>query len=167
MERILLIGCSGGGKSTLARAMGAKLSLPVTHLDQLWWTPGWVELGNEKFIPKLDAVLADERWIIDGNYTQTFARRMPRADTIVWIDQPRSVCFRRVFWRAATQFGRVRADVAPGCPERFDLEFFRYVWTFKDRHDATIADAIARHGAHARVERLTSDREIAAFLSSV
>ncbi|MEN6543497.1 topology modulation protein [Parvibaculum sp.] len=167
MKRILVIGCSGGGKSTLARALGAQLDLPVIHLDQIWWTPGWVELGDEQFLPKLDEALAGERWIIDGNYTKTFDRRMPCADTIIWVDQPRGVCFRRALWRAVTQFGRAREDVAPGCPERIDPEFFRYVWTFKEKHDAKIEDAIAKHGVHAALVRLCSDTEIAAFLDSV
>jgi adenylate kinase family enzyme len=167
MERVLVIGGSGGGKSTLARALGTKLKLPVIHLDQSWWTPGWVELGNEQFIPKLNALLADECWIIDGNYTQTFDRRMPRADTIIWIDQPRDVCLRRALWRAVTQLGRVREDVAPGCPERVDFEFLRYVWTFKEKHDTKIAGAVSTHGAHARLVRLCNDSEIAAFLDAI
>ena len=41
MERILIIGCSGSGKSRLARQLGQKLGLPVVHLDQLWWKENW------------------------------------------------------------------------------------------------------------------------------
>lgn len=165
MNRVLLIGGPGGGKSTLARTLGATLNLPVVHLDQIWWMPGWVELGIEAFLPKLDAVLAGERWIIDGNYTQTLERRIPRADTVVWIDQPRHLCFRRALWRAMTQLGRAREDMAPGCPERIDLEFFRYIWTFKEERDAEIAHALDARGRHARLVRLRSDREIAAFVA--
>ncbi|MDR3498358.1 MAG: topology modulation protein [Parvibaculum sp.] len=166
MQRILIIGCSGGGKSTLARSLGAKLGISVTHLDALWWKPGWVESAIEEFRPRVAAVVAGESWIVDGNFSRTFDIRMPRADTIVWVDQPRLVCLWRAFWRAATQFGRVRADLAPGCPEKFDPEFFRYIWNFRKENEAEIEAALATFGRQARLVRLRSDAEIAAFLSS-
>ena len=56
MERIMIIGCGGSGKSTLARQLGQKLNMPVVHLDQLWWLPGWVERDRESF----DALLAQQ-----------------------------------------------------------------------------------------------------------
>jgi len=49
MERIMIIGCGGSGKSTLARQLGEKLSLPVVHLDKLFWKPGWVHISQEEF----------------------------------------------------------------------------------------------------------------------
>tara|TARA_R110002110_G_scaffold6054_1_gene30563 strand:+ start:12455 stop:12958 length:504 start_codon:yes stop_codon:yes gene_type:complete len=167
VQRILVIGCPGGGKSTLARALGAKLALPVTHLDSIWWQPGWVEMGAEKFRPLVEAVAAKDRWVIDGNYSNTFDIRMPRADTIVWVDQPRLTCLWRVFARAVTQLGRVREDAAPGCPERLDPEFFRYVWSFRREHEAKIEAALAEHGAPARVFRLRSDSEVAEFMLAI
>ena len=123
MQRLLIIGCSGGGKSTLSRKLSEKLALPLTHLDVLFWKPGWTESTYDEFRPKIAAVTATDRWIIDGNFSATFDIRMPRADTIIWIDQPRSLCMGRVLRRAVTQLGRTREDVAPGCPERLDLEF--------------------------------------------
>ena len=43
MERILVLGPCGAGKSTPAVKLGAKLGLPVIHLDKEYWRPGWVE----------------------------------------------------------------------------------------------------------------------------
>ena len=167
MQRILVIGCSGGGKSTLARKLGAKLGLPVVHLDVLWWKPGWVESSYDEFRPKVMAALAEERWIIDGNFSRTFDIRLPRADMIVWVDQPRLVCLWRAFRRTLTQFGANRADLAPGCPEKFDLQFYRFIWNFKRTHDAMIVEALARDATHAQVFRLRSDDEMAAFLEAI
>jgi adenylate kinase family enzyme len=164
MQRILLIGCSGGGKSTLARALGATLGIPVIHLDVLFWKPGWVESSYEEFRPRVEA--AAERWIIDGNFSRTFDIRMPRADTIVWIDQPRWLCLWRAFRRSLTQFGRVRADLAPGCPEQFDPKFYAYIWNFKRQNNAEIEKAAATVGRQAHMIRLRSDAEIAAFISA-
>lgn len=167
MQRILVIGCSGGGKSTLARKLGQRLGLPVVHLDVLWWKPGWVESSYDEFRPKVAAATAEERWIIDGNFSRTFDIRLPRADTIVWVDQPRLVCLWRAFRRTLTQFGANRADLAPGCPEKFDLQFYRFIWNFKRTHDAMIEEALARDATHAQVFRLRSDYEMAAFLEAV
>lgn len=167
MKRILVIGCSGGGKSTLARKLGERLSLPVVHLDVLFWKPGWVESSYEEFRPKIAAAVAEDRWIIDGNFSRTFDIRLPRAGTIVWVDQPRRVCLWRAFRRTLTQFGRNRADLAPGCPEKFDLQFYRFIWNFKRTHDAMMEEALARDAAHARVFRLRSDAEISEFLEAL
>lgn len=167
MQRILIIGCSGGGKSTLTRQLAQKLTLPVTHLDVLWWKPGWVESSREEFRPKVAAAVAEDRWIIDGNFSHTFDIRMPRADTIIWIDQPRWLCLWRAFWRTATHFGRNRPDLALGCPERYDLEFYRFVWTCKNQQNPLIEQGIAQYGGHANLIHLRSDRDIAAFIGSL
>lgn len=167
MKRILVIGCSGGGKSTLARKLGEKLALPVVHLDVLFWKPGWVESSYDEFRPKVAAAVAEDRWIIDGNFSRTFDLRLPRADTVVWVDQPRRVCLWRAFRRTLTLFGETRADLAPGCPEKIDPAFYRFIWNFKRTHDAMMEEALARDAAHARVFRLRSDAEIAGFLATL
>ncbi len=167
MNRILIIGCSGGGKSTLARAIGVKLALPVFHLDKLWWQPGWVELGHEIFRPLVRNLVAEERWVIDGNYSDTWDIRMPRADMIIWVDLPRRVCLWRVFRRAVTQLGTVRSDMARGCPERLDLEFFLYVWSFRKKNEKRIEAALREYGQDARIIRVRSDSEAAVLLTRV
>lgn len=167
MNRILIIGSPGGGKSTLTRALARKLDLPITHLDVLWWKPGWVESSLLEFRAKVAAAVAQERWIIDGNFANTFDLRMPRADTIIWIDQPLHICLWRAVWRTATHFGRTRPDLAQGCPEKYDLAFYRYIWHFKRDNHPLIAQGIAQHGPQAKLIRLRNDRAIAAFINAL
>jgi adenylate kinase family enzyme len=167
MNRILVIGCSGGGKSTLARAIGMKLGSPIVHLDVLFWKPGWVESSYEEFRPKVAAAVEGDRWIMDGNYSRTFDIRMPRADTVIWVDQPRLLCIWRAFARTMRQFNKVRADLAPGCPEKIDFGFYRYIWNFRKKNEAATIEALAAYAPEARLIRLRSDREIAAFLDGV
>jgi adenylate kinase family enzyme len=164
MQRIAIVGCSGGGKSTLARALGERLGLTAVHLDTLFWKPGWVESAPAPFRAAVDQAASGERWVMDGNFTGASPLRFARADTIVCLDQPRLVCLWRALWRAVSAFGRVRADLAPGCPEpRIDLAFYRYIWTWERVTRPKVERAIAAHGAGARLIRLRGDREIAAF----
>ncbi|MCC7276025.1 MAG: topology modulation protein [Alphaproteobacteria bacterium] len=167
MRRIVILGCSGGGKSTLARALGARLGLPVVHLDVLFWQPGWKESERAPFRARLADALAGDGWITDGNFANTFDLRLPRADTIIWIEQPRLLCVARALLRVARYYGRNRPDLAPGCPERLDLAFLRYIWRFRRDTEPKVWAGIAAHGGHARLVRLAGNRAIAAFLASV
>ena len=130
MERILIIGCGGAGKSTLARQLGEKLGLPVVHLDRLFWKPGWVESGKEEIDAKIMEELEKPQWIMDGNYNRTLPQRVQYCDTIIYLDFSRTACLLGVLKRVITNYGTVRPDMGEGCPERFDLEFLRWVWNY-------------------------------------
>ena len=130
MERIIIIGCGGAGKSTLARKLGEVLDLPVVHLDKLFWKPNWVEKSNEEFDALLAQELAKDRWIMDGNFNRTMPERIKRCDTIIYLDFSRVVCLLGVLKRVITTYGKVRPDMGEGCPERFDMDFLKWVWNF-------------------------------------
>ena len=130
MERIIIIGCGGAGKSTLARELGEKLDLPVVHLDKLFWKPGWVEMEKDAFDALLRIEVAKERWIMDGNFNRTISERVARCDTIIYLDFSRFACLMGVLKRVITTYGTVRPDMGEGCPERFDLDFLKWVWNF-------------------------------------
>ena len=131
MQRLLVIGSPGAGKSTLARALAARTGLPLVHLDQLHWLPGWTERNRDESRAELAGVLAQDRWIIDGNYGSILAMRLARADTVVWLDYPTHLCFWRVLKRWWRYRGTNRPDMTEGCPERLDPEFLWYVLTFR------------------------------------
>ena len=131
MRRVLVLGCPGAGKSTLARSLGEALSLPVVHLDRLWWKSGWVNRTEAEFDALLDAVLLGEEWVMDGNYLRTLPKRLERADAVVLLDYPRRVCLFRALARMLSWRGRTRPDMAAGCPERLDGEFVRWIWDFR------------------------------------
>lgn len=88
MERMLVIGPCGAGKSTLAVDLGRRLRLPVFHMDQLNWQPGWNESSKDEIAAKLRDIVATERWLIDGTYGGTLAPRLERADCVVYLDFP-------------------------------------------------------------------------------
>ncbi len=130
MERIIIIGCGGAGKSTLARQLGEKLELPVVHLDKLFWLPGWVEMDKEEFDDLLRAEMAKEKWIMDGNFNRTMPERIARCDTIIYLDFSRMACLMGVLKRVITTYGKERPDMGKGCPERIDFDFLKWVWNF-------------------------------------
>ncbi len=130
MERIIIIGCGGAGKSTLARQLGEKLDIPVIHLDKLFWKPGWVEATEEEFDSLLTRELERPKWIMDGNFNRTLPQRMEKCDTIIYMDFGRFACLRGVAKRVLRSYGKVRPDMGEGCPERIDLEFLKWIWNF-------------------------------------
>lgn len=130
MERIMIIGCGGAGKSTLARQLGEKRDIPVVHLDKLFWKPGRVSLSKEEFDKVHREAIAQEKWIMDGNFDRTMPERLKRCDTVIYLDFSRFDCLMGVFKRILTTYGKVRPDMGEGCPERFDWEFLQWVWNF-------------------------------------
>jgi adenylate kinase family enzyme len=113
------------------------------------------------------ALAAGPQWVMDGNYSNTYDIRMPRADSLVWLDFPRAICMRRVLARTVMGYGRTRPDLPEGCPERFDLAFLRYVWEFPRKHRPRIAAGIEQFGGHLRMTRLVRDGDIEGFLATL
>ena len=166
MERIMIIGCPGSGKSTLARALGEKLELPVVHLDRLWWNPGWQNVTQEEFDERLSRAVQMESWIIDGNFSRTIGQRLQYCDTIVYLDFNRWLCLWGMFQRVVGSYGKVRPDMSPGCPERFDWEFVKFIWNFNKNNRVRNYTWLAQ-AKHAEAIILKNRREVKAFLETV
>lgn len=164
MKRILIIGCSGAGKTTLAKQLGTRLGLPVHHLDRLWWLPGWVTDSRENFDEKLAEILKTDKWIIDGDYSRTLPERLKYADTVIFLDFRRTLCLYRALKRILRFYGSVRPDMADGCPERLDGQFLRYVWNFN--RDMRPRLEAALDGFSGELIRLKTPCETAAFLKT-
>ncbi len=165
VQRVLIVGPSGAGKSTLARRLGEVLRLPVVHLDKLYWRPGWVEPPPDEFRSAVRDAAEGESWVMDGNYFSNGAgeERLAACDTIVFLDFPRRVCLWRVFGRIARSYGRVRSDLGPGCPEKFDPEFIRWVWGIPKRRPAMVALVDGQRAAK-RVFVLRGSRDVDQFV---
>ena len=166
MDRIMIIGCGGSGKSTLAQQLGQKLRLPVVHLDQLFWTPGWVSISKDEFGRVHVAALAEERWIMDGNFDRTIPKRLQRCDTVIYLDFSRFTCLMGVLKRVLTTYGKVRPDMGEGCPERIDLDFLKWVCNFnKNKRERNYR--LLKEAEGVRVIILKNRRMVKKFLSEL
>ena len=165
MERIVIIGCPGSGKTRLARDLGDKLGLTVVHLDRLWWKQGWENVTREEFDTRLENALKLDSWIIDGNYNRTMDVRLEKCDTIIYLDYSRWACLWGMLQRVLGNYGKNRSDMPDGCPERFDWEFVKFIWNFNENNRVINYTRIAKY-KHAKAIVLKNRKETRAFLES-
>ena len=142
MQRVLVMGSSGSGKSTFARRLSEITGIPLVSLDALYWKPGWVASDNAEFGQRVAEVALQSQWVMDGNYTRHGAGELRRqfSDTVIWFDLPRRTCMLGIMKRIAGSYGSVRPEMAEGCPEKIDFEFFRYVWTYRQQQRPNLLD---------------------------
>ena len=164
MQRIMIIGCCGAGKSTLARQYHAITDLPLIHLDQCYWRPGWEETPDEEWEQTVTGLAAGDRWIIDGNYGSSLDIRLARTEMVVFLDFPTWRCVWRVLRRIVRHWGRERPDMPRGCRERFDWSFLHYVATFNLTRRPTVLKKLAALPEARTVVTLRNQRAVRAFL---
>ncbi|MBR4867542.1 MAG: AAA family ATPase [Clostridia bacterium] len=162
MQRVLLIGSPGSGKTTLAKALSQQLGLPLVHLDRLFWRDDWQQVSREEFDLALGQVLEQPQWMIDGNYLHTLDRRLAACDTVIWLDLPTRICLWRVIKRFFRYWGKSRDDMGGNCVERLDkerLKFFCYVATFRRNNHKQMEELIHAH-PNLQVIRLQTTKQI-------
>lgn len=154
MQRILILGNCGAGKSTLARELHARTGIELIHLDRHYYLPGWQQPTEQAWRDTVRQLVDRPRWIMDGNYAGTLDLRLPRADTVFFLDRSAPRCAFRVLRRWWSAPGATRPDMAPGCGERFDLAFLRYVWTYNRRRRPALLRQLATLGPGQRLIHL-------------
>ena len=167
-KRVLVIGCSGGGKSTLSLKISERFDLEYLSYDRdVRWLPGWQVRDREEQRLIVSDLVRRDRWVMDGTTVSTFDLRLPRADLLIWVRVPRLVALGSVARRVIANYGRVRIDMAEGCPEQLpDLEFLSFIWTFETRVAPRIVSGIDRFGPNVPVVTLTSRNEFAALFDA-
>lgn len=171
MNRIMVLGVSYGvGKSTFARNIGQKFAIDVYHLDAFYWKPGWVEASLESFTASQQEIVAQDKWIIEGNYSGTYDIRAANADTIIYLELPLYVCLYRVFKRWILHIGKTRPDMGRGCKEKIDYQFIKFICTtYNPRRKKMRArfEDFQRQGIEKNIIILKSKKEIRSYLKSV
>lgn len=126
--KIAVIGYSGSGKSTLAGELGRFYNCGVLHLDRVKFAPGWHERTDSEMTADTKSFMEKNSWIIYGNYSDILYReRLEQADQIIFLDFNRFSCLKRAYKRYRSYKNRTRPDMADGCNEKFDREFFIWI----------------------------------------
>jgi hypothetical protein len=114
MRRIIVVGCQGSGKTSLAIRLGRKLGLPVVHLDVPYWRPGWKAYDKASFCTPVTDAIAGEVGLSMVAFQDWSWITLARADTLVTIDRPRWLCLWRIAWRSAFDRDPMRPDLPEG-----------------------------------------------------
>ena len=166
MQRVAVIGNSGGGKSTLTRTLGEVFNLPVHPVDKGQWQPGWQAAPEAEVTTKLDALASGDRWVIDGwGPWPTIERRFAAADTIILVDHPIWVHF---WWAAERQIACARGDGRPDGPDGCDMldvtpRLFEMIWDIDQQLMPRVRQMIAAVESEWVVHRITSPEALDAF----
>jgi adenylate kinase family enzyme len=167
VRRILILGSAGSGKSTLARQLGEILGLEVIHLDRYWWQEGWRPAPWERWFEQVLEFLEKDSWIMDGNYLRTLHLRLEAADTVIFLDFPRPLCLWRVVKRRFKYRGKTRSDLAPGCPEKLDWEFLKWIWRFPKVNKPWIMKLLELEGDDRQVFILKGPKRVEEFVEKI
>ncbi len=146
MNKILIIGNAGAGKSTFARQLSATLNLPLVHLDKLFWTGNWEHTTRVEFDNLLQKELEKPQWIIDGNFNRTIPHRLKYCDTVFYLDFPTTTCLWGITQRVIKHYGKSRSDMGGNCPEYFDANkysLYKHVLQFNKEHRRTYYDLLS------------------------
>ena len=170
VQRVMIVGGSGSGKSTLARALGVRTGVPVHHMDHIHWMPDWQARPRDKRREMALEVECGDRWIFEGGFSTTYAHRMSRADTFVWLDLPVALRMWRVTARLVRYWGQERPDMAQGCTEGFHsetLSFYRWIWDTRQSGRTRILELLKTAHPDLSVHHLNSRAAVDRFLDGI
>ncbi len=162
MQKVIVIGCPGAGKSVFARGLRDASGLPLYYLDMLWHKPDQTNISREEFDLQLGKILRRDRWIIDGNYLRTMETRLQSCDTVFLLDFPPAVCLAG----AASRIG-VRREDLPWVESVLDEEFRQEILEFPKKQLPQIYTLLAQYRSSRDVFVLKSREEAEQYLSGI
>ncbi len=163
--KIAIVGNAGSGKSSLARTLHAMFGIPVYHLDQYFWKPGWQEPDRAEFEKIHNALCDKPQWIIEGMAIRFFAYRIERADIAIFLNVPTYRCLYRVIKRTVAHFGKEYFASAQGCPERGpSLKFLIFIMTFNRKRRPIINALFEQYRSTKKIIVINNQTELATML---
>jgi len=161
-HKIIVIGPSGSGKSTLAIKLSKILSLPIYHLDNIWWNKDKSHISRDEFDIKLSNILSEDNWIIDGDYSRTYEVRMEASKTIIYLDFPLEFCLKSVEDRV----GQYRPDI-PWVEDNFDPEFKEWIIGWFNKTRPRLLELIEKYKNNKQIIIFHNREEVEEFIKSI
>ena len=163
MNRIIVIGCPGAGKSTFSRALHAAAGIPLYYLDMLYWNPDRTHISREAFTLRLTEIMRQPQWILDGNYQSTLELRLQSCDTVIFLDFPAEICLQGIRQRR----GRPRPDMPwTESPDEEDPVFTAFIQNFHTQCRPQIMTLLDSY-SYKHIYRFTNRDATEAFLKQI
>ena len=150
MKKIVVLGCSGSGKSAFAVQLHNITKLPLYHLDNIWWKKDRTHISRDEFDRKLDDLVNRDSWIIDGDYSRTYEKRIAACDTVFFLDYGEEVCMKGIIDR----IGKERKDI-PWTENKLDPELVKLVKDYETENKPVLMELFNKY----------SDKDIIVFHS--
>jgi len=137
--KILIFGVPGSGKTTLAKKLARSLSIPLFHVDELFFEKGWIERDHDHFLKDIRSILNNNKWIIDGNAMRSLEMRYKKANIVVYCRLNRLICLFRVFKRwLSTYKAKKKIDNPDNLTSSVSLKLIKYLWVFRRKYKKQI-----------------------------
>lgn len=159
MKKVIILGCSGSGKSVFARRLQGCTGLPLICLDNIWWKPDRTHISRDEFDAKLAAVLRTDAWIIDGDYSRTYEVRIRACDTVFFLDYDEDECMTGIRERV----GKERPDM-PWVENELDPELVELVQNYRRENRPVVLELLNRYNDK-RIHIFYSRKESEIWLS--
>jgi len=170
IRKIVIIGNSAAGKSTLSEKISKVFSIPVYHLDKILWKPNWERTPEDEFVKKHDEIIQKESWIIDGvAYRSTYECRFENADLIIYLDIPPEICIQNAESRMQEDLERPNPYVNENCPYGFEFieEQKEVIYSFHNEYRPLILDLLKKYEIKNKVIYLKDNYEIDDLLEQI
>ena len=140
MKKVIVLGCSGCGKSTFSIKLHEKTDLPLYHLDNIWWNADRTHISRDEFDDKLADLVSRDSWIIDGDYSRTYEKRIAACDTIFFLDYGEQVCMDGIIGRV----GQDRPDM-PWTENKLDPELVELVKNYEEENKPVLYEFFSKY----------------------
>ena len=139
-QKIIVLGCSGSGKSTFSKRIHDAAGLPLIHLDNVWWKSDRSHISREEFDQKLGEILQEDKWILDGDYSRTYEVRFQSCDTVFFLDYGLEECMNGIKKRV----GKERRDI-PWTEQELDPELVKQVENYERENRPVVLALIEKY----------------------
>ena len=146
MNKVIIIGCPGSGKTTFSLKLNKITGLPLYHLDAIWHKPDKTHIPREEFDKRAAEIFNTPEWIIDGNYNRAIEMRLQQCDTVFLFDLPTEVCLQG----ATERLGKGRYDL-PWIEKELDPEFEGFIKDFPKTSLPEIYELIEKYKSEKQV----------------